>query len=228
MVRILTRQFQRFDPTRSPQTQLQHIGTAVAALVSAAAVSVDSQERLKLLESLHVFADLARAIAPTYATGEMISEVLETLLKQPGWEWNRNTAMKHGISANSSQNPLSDNDEFFSQNDLSTASQEIDSSLPRLPDDFNLNFDADDPMDTFPLFGEGNFHPRTPGALIPVSTGLTPIPSQQTEAHKELAQLSYAPLASWTYAALDANYGLGDSFDSGQYKMPDEQFDSML
>lgn len=108
--------------------------------------------------------------------------------------------------------------------------QDGKASLSNVSGEYNYPFDVEnDAMDMMPTFGEPQFRPQTSGALAPVSTGLSPIPSQQIDAHKELAQMSYAPLAMWTYAALDNNHGLGDSYDSGQFNSPtDMHFDSML
>lgn len=91
MVRVLSVQLQRFEAIRAPQTQLQHIGTAVTALISAAAICRDIQERIRLLEALHILAEVARAIAPTYIPAEMISNVLENLLQEPGWNYKQMT-----------------------------------------------------------------------------------------------------------------------------------------
>jgi hypothetical protein len=229
MVKILTQQFQRFDPTRCPQAQLQHIGTAVAALISATAVSKDVQERMKLLESLHVLADLARAISPTYTPAEMISDVLDNLLKEPGWSWKQTASREQDLLKDFSHNISTENDDLFNSATPSiNRAQESNLSLPRLPDELNFAFESDDAMEIISSFEEAHLRPRTSGALAPVSTGLSPLPSQQTDAHKELAQMSYAPLASWTYAALDSNYGPGDSYDPGQYNTPDVHFNSML
>jgi hypothetical protein len=217
MVQILTQQFQRFDPTRIPQPQLQHIGTAVAALISATAVSTDVEERMKLLESLHVLADLARAVSPTYTPAEMISDVLDNLLKEPGWGWKQNASTERDLLKDYSQKMTTENIDLFNN-----------ASPPALgPHEYNYPIEYGNAVDIMPTFGEPLVRPQTSGALAPVSTGLSPLPSQQTDAHKELAQMSYAPLASWTYAALDANYGPGDSCDAGQFNTP-PAFDSML
>jgi hypothetical protein len=228
MVQILTQQFQRFDPTRSPQAQLQHIGTAVAALISATAVSTDVQERMKLLESLHVLADLARAISPTYTPAEMISDVLDNLLKEPGWGWKQTTNREHELLKDFSQSIENENQDLFNRTSPTNRPQESNILLPRLPDDFNFSFESDDAMETISTLGEANIHSRSSGALAPVSTGLSLIPSHEANAHKELAHMSYAPLASWTYAALVADYGPDESYDTGQYNAPDMRFDSML
>lgn len=229
MVQILTQQFQRFDPTRFPQAQLQHIGTAVSALISATAVNKDVQERMKLLKSLHVLADLARAISPTYAPAEMISDVLDNLLKEPGWGWKQTASTEREPSKDFSHNISTENDNLFNGTSPSTNRvQESISSLPRLSDGFDFTFETDDTMEIASGFGESHLLSRNLGALASVSTGLSPPPSQQTDAHKELAQMSYAPLASWTNAALDTNYGPGDLYDSGQYNTTDVHFDSML
>lgn len=84
-VHILCLQLERFDVARFPQAQLQHIGTAVAALISAVAVSREPGERARLLEPLHSLAKICLAIAPTYVPARMISDVLDRLLKEPGW-----------------------------------------------------------------------------------------------------------------------------------------------
>jgi hypothetical protein len=140
MVRVLSAQYRRFEAVRAPQTQLQHIGTAVTALVSAAAICRDIQDRMRLLEALHTLAEVARAIAPTYIPAEMISSVLESLLQEPGWNYKQMT----NLEADDAMKAILGNmavigDEFFRnpmapcampQNQLSMSHFERDATFP--------------------------------------------------------------------------------------------------
>jgi hypothetical protein len=228
MVRILTQQFRRFDPTRFPQPQLQHIGTAVAALISATAVSRDVQERTKLLESLHVLADLARAISPTYTPAEIISDLLDNLLKEPGWGWKHTAGKEQELVRRFSDTMSVEKDGSLSGTRLATKGHESNASLPKLNDEFDFTFESDEIREMLSSFGDGAIRSSVSGGLPPRSTGLSQPPAEQTDAREELSQMSYEALASWTYATLGTNCGQGDSYDTGQYDMFEAHFDSML
>lgn len=219
MVQILTQQFKRFDPTKCPQTQLQHIGTALAALISATAVSKDIQERTKLLESLHILADLARAISPTYMSAEMISDVLDNLLKEPGWSYKQTAGMEPHLPKDFSQIPNQNDGSMKGSSPSAYRSQEGEPSLPILPDEFNFAFETDHGMGTLSSLREVRLRQQTSGSLASAPTAL---PSQQIHSHEELAQASYEPSAAWN---LGINYEPGDLFDADYANM---QFDPML
>jgi hypothetical protein len=224
MVQVLTQQFQRFDSTKFPQTQLQHIGTALAALISARAISRDVRERTKLLESLHVLADLTRALSPRYTAAETMSDVVDNLLKEPGWTFKQTAGMDQDLLKDFSQDISHQNHDSLNDSSSSTNHAQEGTSPSKLPDEFNFTLESDHGMGTMSGFGEVQRRQQISGALAPVSADS----SQQMDAHGELDPMSDAPLASWDFATLDANCGPGDSFDPRQYINTNMQFDSML
>jgi len=229
MVRILTQQFQRFDPARSPQTQLQHIGTAVAALISATAVSRDPQERMRLLESLHVLAELARAISPTYRPAEMILDVLDNVLKEPGWGYDQISSMvRDGAMKDIANKRMTSKDDFFNSALATKGGYEYNPSPPNLNDDFSFIFEPDDTLEILSSLGQGSVGLRASGALGSAPIGLSPPSSQQTKAHGKLAQMSSGPLASWNIPAFASNDRPRDSYTLEHFHLADAQFDTML
>jgi len=87
-VNTLSHQVQRFDSTKLPLTQLQHIGTAAAVLIAEVALKEDSKERAEHLQSLRFLAELADQTSPIYWSAEMISNTLKDVFKV---DW----ALKH-------------------------------------------------------------------------------------------------------------------------------------
>ncbi|OCK77440.1 hypothetical protein K432DRAFT_358583 [Lepidopterella palustris CBS 459.81] len=192
-VQVLSVQFQRFEPIRFPQAQLQHIGTAVAALISAAAVSRDPNERARLLKSLHTLAELARAISPTYIPAELISNVLDNLLKEPGWDY-KQVASTEGdeVMKDIANNMPTPRDDLFKNSMVANESTEIDPSLRNVNHESSFTFDRDDALEMLSRFGEGNYDFSSRGALGSALDGLSTPPSQQTEAFEAITRMLYA------------------------------------
>ncbi|KAK5688280.1 hypothetical protein LTS10_000258 [Elasticomyces elasticus] len=177
MVRILSRQYQRFDPYRAPQGQLQHIGTAAAALISAAAVSEDSQERLRLLESLHNVAELTRAISPTYMAAEAICNLLDILFKEPGWGYDSASGSDNaeGGPNDTADKKLHLNDDVFDMPPPLPNGREVyghHASYGHLDDDFNFDLDLQETMDTLSGFHNGDLDMTGSNGMASMSMGL--------------------------------------------------------
>jgi hypothetical protein len=192
-VQVLSVQFQRFEPIRFPQAQLQHIGTAVAGLISAAAISRDLHERTRLLESLHTLAELARAISPTYIPAELISHVLDDLLKEPGWDY-KQTASTEGdeVMKDVTNNMTASKDNLFKSSMVANEGPEIDPSQQNVNHEASFSFDRDDALEMLSRYGEGNFDFSSRGALGSALDGLSTPPSQQTEGFEAITRTSYA------------------------------------
>lgn len=174
MVRILGVQLRRFEAVRAPQGQLQHIGTAVAALISAAAVCRDLQERTKLLEALHVLADVAGAISPTYIPAEMIFSVLENLLQEPGWGCKRITnkeadeAMKEILN-----NMTAIGDDYF-KSSMPLNPLPCGLSLENNARDLDYSFTRTDGMDLLPRLDQNDCSFGPSASLDSVLNGMPP------------------------------------------------------
>ena len=191
-VRVLSAQFQRFEPIRFPQAQLQHIGTAVSALISAAAVSRDSRERTRLLESLHTLAELARAISPTYIPAELISSVLDNLLKEPGWGYKQVANVEGDESMKETTNDMTaSKDDLFKSSMVANKSPDINPSLQNDNHEPSFTFDRDDALEMLSKFGEENFDFSSRGALGSALDGLSTSPSQQTAGFEAITRMSY-------------------------------------
>ncbi|EXJ72887.1 uncharacterized protein A1O5_04035 [Cladophialophora psammophila CBS 110553] len=230
MVHILSRQVQRFDPTRSPQAQLQHIGTAVAALISATAVSKDPQERMRLLKPLHTFAELARAISPTYMPAEMISDILDNLLKEPGWGYEPVSGLDQGeVVRDTSGKEIGLEDEFF-KNPLFSPMKEVygnSDSPAKVTEDFNFTLESNDTLEMLSSF-EGRVGVTDQKALGSMSICLPPTSSQQVKGNDKSAQMSWAPLTSWDVPPFSLSDGPEDSYTLEHFENQDSQFQTIL
>jgi len=207
MVLILTQQCQRFDPTRTPQGQLQHIGTAVTALISAVAVSQECHERAKMLDCLHTLAGLARAISLTYTPAEMITNVLDNLLKEPGWG-----PTTHAVDTVQSQAGPVMYAEYFNNSEASKQGFGMDHSLHHQNDEFDLMFEACDTRDM--LSSLENARRGTTGGVAP---GL--ICSSLPTSDQMHAQAT-TNLKSWCFPDADVDGGLL-SFDIDRFHLPE-------
>jgi len=215
MVGILSRQYQRFDPYRAPQGQLQHIGTAAAALISAAAVSEDPQERLRLLESLHNLAELTRAISPTYMAAEAISNLLDVLFKEPGWGYDSTSGSDEteGPSNNANKKLRLDDDIF--ENPPSLASREVyghHSSYINLDDDFDFTLDPQETMETLSSVNKGDIDMTGSNGMAFMPMGLLSPSMQEAAGHGKFPQISCRPLTSWTVPSFSLSDRPGNNF----------------
>lgn len=226
MISILSRQVQRFDAIRSPQAELQHIGTAVAVLISATAVSTDSQERMKLLESLHILAELARAISPTYMPAEMISDILENLLKEPGWGYESASGSEQGeVPTDAASKYLSSDGDLFKNLPSLPIKEGCRNypSSPTLKDDFNFNLEPQDTIEVVSNYEVGGVG-GTGGSngMTSTSIDLSPPSSLRVENHETFHQIS------WTIPPFSPIDELGDNYTLKHFQNLDSQFQTLL
>ena len=231
MVRILSRQYQRFDPYRAPQGQLQHIGTAAAALISAAAVSEDLQERLRLLESLHNLAELTRAISPTYMAAEAISSLLDNLFKEPGWGYDSASGSDNAEGPSDTANKRLGLDDDIFENPPSLPSREAyghHSSYDNLDDDFTFTLDPQETMDTISSLNKGDVDMTGSNGMASMSMGLLSPSLQEADGHDKFPQMPLSPLTSWTVPSFSLGDRTGNNFTRGHFQNSDSNYATMV
>ena len=222
MTHLFTRQMQRFEPIRTPQTQLQHLGTAIAALISAVAISKDPQQRLRQLQSLHALGDFVRKISPTYRCAEIISDVLETILKEPGWELNQTLDISDHQLGDITATPerLSVRGTSFGETSKTRPQQLTPGSMTNLSS--QLDF--------------GRCYPQSPELTFLTSLAPAPTtsaqqrpsqPPQQVELQDDLDQTAFAPLAGWPMPSFNTSNGLGSFYTQDGFNGTDADFDMM-
>ncbi|KAK5455001.1 hypothetical protein LTS15_005721 [Exophiala xenobiotica] len=231
MVRILSRQYQRFDPYRAPQGQLQHIGTAAAALISAAAVSEDPQERLRLLESLHNLADLTRAISPTYMAAEAICNLLDNLFKEPGWGYDSASGSDNAEGPSDTANKKLRLDDDIIKSPPSLPSREVyghHSSYASLDDDFSYTLGPQETMETLSRLSKGDLDMTGSNGMASTSMGLLSPNLQEADGHDKFPQFSWAPLTSWAVPSFSLGDRPGNSFTIEHFPNSDSNYETML
>jgi hypothetical protein len=228
MVRVLSLQNQRFEAIRSPQAQLQHIGTAVSTLISAVAISKDFQERAMLLESLYILAELARAISPTYAPAEMISEVLDNVLEEQGWNQNPSTSMEPGKDMRDFTNNVAHSkDDFFNNLMVSDGGTHPVHSMEDPDRALGFPFEQYDTLNMLSRFGEASWGFTSPEALASALTGASASTTQQTTGYEQHAQTAYAPHCLRTLSLLNADKILDNSRGLDQISSENSRLDAM-
>jgi hypothetical protein len=104
---------ERFDPRRIPQPTLLHIGTAAGALILGIALSTDPRERAVASRCLFSLAELVHAMSPTYRPAELMSNMLDNVLKEPWWEFNSAPNLEKSVAPRiPPRREESDNDRF--------------------------------------------------------------------------------------------------------------------
>jgi hypothetical protein len=167
------------------------MGTAVSALISAVAVSKDFHERARLLESLHILAELARAISPTYAPAEMMSEVLDNVLEEQGWNLNPSTSMKPAKDMRDFANNVAlSKDDFLNNLMASDGGTHPIHSMEDPGRDPGLHLEHYENFDMLSRFGEASWGYTSPEALASALTGASVSTTQQTTGYEQHAQIA--------------------------------------
>jgi hypothetical protein len=86
VARIFQIHRKRFDTRQIFVTGIQHAGTAATALIAAITQIRDPEERVRPLQHLRILADALKAMSPTYHPAERMSNVLEDVCLEAGWD----------------------------------------------------------------------------------------------------------------------------------------------
>ena len=231
MIGILSRQYQRFDPYRAPQGQTQHIGTAAAALISAAAISEDPQERLRLLESLHNLAELTRAISPTYMAAEGISNLLDNLFKEPGWGYDSASGSDNAEGPRDTANKKLRVDDDIFENPPSFPSREVyghHSSYANLDNDFSFTLDPQETIETLSSLNNGDVDMTGSNGMSSMSMGFLSPSLQEAGSRDKFPQESCPSLTSWAVPPFSPGDRPGNSFALENFRKSDPNYETML